>query len=224
MMELPIMSFQQYNEYSIKDKKLYSLLDLFDLDEYKEYKVTTTLGKLIDSVCPIEVRRTPDFFQRFVQSCGSLPTVEHYIESPESIASDLKLDPVSSINVTTWLSEPSTVLLLLNLFKLDNIDIEVQKAPTLEVPQFLKSQNIYLMGNFKNGSYEDIVSIFKSYGASITDKIDNRCTWVVLGSLGPMDDQIISLAQAYNIPIYDETQLFAAYQIDKDIAEAKSKA
>lgn len=211
------MDWVDFVSYAHK-RQLTMLSDIFDMDEYKNVEVECTLSELLDAICPMEVRRIPDFFDRFVEYAGSFEAVDHYIQNPEDMLKDMDFDRMSLSNVSKWFEVPQNVLLINTMLDTKNIHIVNDKPVLNNVAPIFRNKNIFLEGSFKHGNYNYIVSIMKSYGANVTTTFDNRCDCVVLGHFtDPDKDEIVAKANAYRIPVYEELTFFSSYEIDKDL-------
>ena len=73
---------------------------------------------------------------------------------------------------------------------------------------------------FSHGSTSDIAAILRSYSAEVTTQFSENIHCIVVGdALENIDGVALRNARSLGIAIYNESQFFAAYEIDKDLAE-----
>lgn len=215
VLKLPEMSFDEYKSY-VKNKEIIGLTDIFILDKYKNIEVECTLSNLLFAVVPIQLCRSVEFFQEFV-NYSSVEAVDYYIQNPDAIVSDLNLNKIYSKNFAEWLKDPYNVVELETLIsntsniKITSVERKFEGAP------IFRGKNICLTGKFIHGTLEDVMSILQSYSARVTTHFDNSIDCVVVGHFEQEDRNITGLAESYSIPVYGEDEFFASYEIDKDI-------
>lgn len=217
-LSMDTMSYIDFMKY-VKSGSLGNLYDVFYLDEYKDNEYSCSLAAMLDFICPLTIRRTKDFFERFVQYSGSTESVLHYIQNPSEISRDMELDSMSIQNVSKWFEIPQNVLTIHTMLEVPNLKITDKEGKILQgVAHLFNNKNIYVEGEFRHGSYGYICSILESYGASIATTIDNRCSCVLVGYFtDPETDKQAHIASAYGIPVYSENDFFKQYGIDEDI-------
>lgn len=220
LLKLNPMTFDDYKQY-VSSKQLTSLCDIFDVNNNENIQVTCTLPTLLKAICPVQVVRTQDFFDKFCTCAGSVDAVLHYLECPTDIALDMsRVLPKACIDrFASWVEQPENLLLCKTFMEMKNIRI-VETTVKLDVPPLFRNKVIYLEGAFNHGSYMDVSSILTCYGATVTTTLDNRCSCVIVGGLVRNPDLIesVRIAASYNIPIYAESDFFNQYGIDDDIA------
>lgn len=222
-LELPSPSYDEYKE-AVDNKKFMSMCDVFDLPTLSGVgEVTCSAASLVRALCPTHVMVPNDFFDKFAESAGSVDALLYYVSNPDKICQDLvpPLSRRSSTVFSSWLSSPENVVVVQQFFDLSNIHV-VRDTVVLDVPKLFRNKRVYVEGRFKYGSYSEICSILRSYGAEVASKFDNRCNCVVVGKLTQNVESLPSvvLANSYKIPVFDEVSFFSEYGIDKDLASA----
>lgn len=213
---LPSISNEDIQKY-ILSGKIKTLIDLFDLDELKDVDVETTLANLIEAITPVDLLSGDlDSISKFVHKAGSATAVSYYIHNPDKIDSDLNVSKAFSAAFKAYWSDMYNVDIYDSFLDLDNINIiTVQKK--FEGDMIFRNNTICLTGEFKHGSYDEIMSILTSYGGSPVVEFSPKVNFVLVGHFGRPDPYIIECAQSYNIPVYAEIDFFNAYQIDQDL-------
>lgn len=223
-LDLPSVPYSEYSD-AVREKQFMSMCDVFDLPTLTDVTVTCPPSTLLRSLCPVSVRVTDDFFDKFVEAAGSVDALMYYLENVEKIQSDL-IPPLTRLQVASfsrWLSESENVLVLKEFINSDKVSL-VKNSTTLNVPKIFRNKTIYLEGRFRHGSYLDVCSILRSYGAEIASKFDNRCDCVIVGdvSIDNVGTSVVEVANSYNVPVFQEGTFFTNYDIDKDIDNAKN--
>ena len=219
--KLPYESFLSYS----KDGSLTCLSDLLLLDEYKNVvPISCTLSKLLHAIVPIEVCSNERFFEELICNAGSIESAMYYLQNPESIAKDLKLNILICNKLITWLKDPYNSLMCDTIIKCEEIHIEIVERKFEGAPIF-RNKTICITGRFRNGGINEIKSILESYEATVVTTANfasiNKMSCILVGDLRQEDNEIIQLAQSYNIPIYSEIDFFRSYEIDKDLKDSK---
>lgn len=220
IMGLDEMSFEEFNEY-VKKAGISCLPDIFTLDKYKDTKIESTLAKVLHAVIPIAVSPSEEFFDTFISSAGSLESTLYYLHNPSSIQKDLKVNMMIAERLIKWLNDSYNVLMVDTFVNMnDIITIKVNDQKFEGAPIF-RNKTICILGRFRHGDLGEIMSILQSYSAkvvtSVTSSTINKVQCILVGNLRGEDPETIALAQAYNIPIYEELQFFKEYDIDSDI-------
>ena len=219
--DLEPMPYREFEEY-VNSRRIQSICDVLNLPEFSSHKVQCTLGTLIKAVVPAHVRVSNDFFDRFVENAGSTDAVVHYLENPDEISTDMSksIDSMSISNFVEWISSPENLLIVETFMDADSIDVVENAINLKNVPLIFRNKTIYLEGEFRRGSYSNVSSILKSYGATIASKFDNRCSCLIVGGfVKDVEKRVtIDIAKSYSIPVFDEDTFFSSYGIDADIA------
>lgn len=226
ILNLPALSFDEFTKMiTKKNKDITCIADILNLDRYKDIKITTKLSTLLHAVIPVSVVPNEEYFIQFVNSAGSLESVIYYLHNPGTIAGDLRLNPIMTERLTKWLYDNFNVLMLDTFLNYENITIEVSTKKFDGAPIF-RNKNICITGKFRNGSLTEIMSILESYSARVFASVNgtniNKIDCVLVGNLRGEDPEIVTLAQEYSKPIYEELEFFKSYEIDKDLAKLKN--
>ena len=219
------LEFLPYSDYIsyVKSGYILSLSDVLDLERYKDTTVHCTVSDILKAVCPVSVVKDRSFFDKFVEFCKSVESVNYYISNPSDISKDMSsfLPYNMCKSFEQWIDNPENLLTVQTFMSMDNIHIKTNSV-TLDVPKIFRNKTIYLEGKFRRGSYETVSSILRSYGADISAKFDNRSNCVIVGDLEKNIESIpvVDIALSYNIPVFTETAFFNSYGIDNDIEES----
>lgn len=221
VLQMDDMSFEEFLEYIQKDQIL-CLTDIFELDKYKKVKINCTLGQLIRAAIPVNVCANDDYIYEFVKLAGSSSGLDYYIHTPDQIPVDMpKLNPIITGNMIIWLSDPYNVSTLDTLLTMKNINTSgvdgVNKA--FEGAPIFINKTICITGKFKNGNIDEITSILQSYSAKVVMEFSNTVNCVLVGHFRGEDTEITSLANAYQIPVFEESEFFDAYGINEDLSK-----
>lgn len=218
VLNLPSIEFDEYQTL-IRDKSVGCLLDLFSLEKFEGVKVQCTLSNFLFAVVPFELCRGLDFFQQFTNYLGSIEAFDFYLENPDAISSDLRLNKMYSKNFSTWLKDPEHLLIVRTLLDMKDV-IEIQPVKKhFEGAPIFRGKTICLTGKFQHGTLEDVIGILQSYSAKVTTNFDNTVNCVVIGHYECEDKDLIETAVSYHVPIYGEDDFFKAYEIDLDIEQ-----
>lgn len=209
------LSFETFSEY-IKANKITTITDALDLDEYKDKKVRVSLSKAIRSIVPINVCSSNDYISDFVTSANSVEGLTYYINNPESIAKDMKLNEIETSKFQQWLWDKYNVASIETILNHPNVVISEDVKRFEGVPIF-RNKTICITGKFLHGDLETIVAILRSYSANVITQFDKSASCVVVGHFRQENNEIITLARGYNIPIYREDDFFKSYEIDEDL-------
>lgn len=223
VLDLEPMPYSLYLE-SVKSGKVMCLTDVFNVELYSECQVSCTAATALKAVCPVGVVRDADFFGKLYEGSKSLEAFNHYIENPSEVAQDFSqvLDARDCKSFEAWISDPENLLTAKTILN-DVSQVSIKSAVVeLDVPQLFRNKTVFLEGKFKHGTYSEVASILRSYGAEIASKFDNRCSCVLLGDFvrDPESLPVVNVALSYNVPIYQESDFFASYGIDEDIKRA----
>lgn len=206
----------QFTEY-VKEGKIKKLQDVLNLPENSRADVTTTLSNLIEAITPISlVAGDMDAVAKFVHQSASNTAVSYYVHNPEKLTSDLKVSKQFGQRFKEFFSDPYNVETYDAFIELPEISV-VNPKKKFDGDLIFRNKLICLTGDFKHGSYDDIISIMGSYAGTCAVEFTPQVSFVLVGHFGTPDPYIIERAQAYNKPIYAELEFFRAYQIDKDL-------
>ena len=197
--------------------KIKSLKDVFNLSEYKDCEVVTTLSNFLEAITPVSlVAGDPNSIAKFVLQSSSGTAVSYYIHNPEMIFSDLKVNRMFAEKFKDYWSDTYNSEMYDAFLEIPEIRISAPKKK-FNGDLIFRNKLICLTGEFKHGSYDEMISILSSYAGTPTVEFTSQVSFILVGHIGNPDPYIIERARAYNIPIYRELDFFEAYQIDKDL-------
>ena len=214
---LDVLSKEQFDKY-VKDSELQILPDVLLLPEYKDTKIKKNLWEIIFACLPIEVGTDKQWLIKFCNRCNNnYQTVKFYFDSPVRIYTELDMNV--SRRLANWLSEPQNILELHTIINSDQIEIAVHdKIMNFDGAPIFRNKTIYITGVFKHGSHADIRSILESYSATVVTDFDNYIQCVLVGDIKDgIDGQAILAARELHLPIFNESEFFAKYDIDTDL-------
>lgn len=218
--KLDPLAYQKYRSL-VDNKEIICITDILEIEPYKDVAIEATLAEAMRAVVPAQI--VPDFsiLERFANKCNhKVETVSYYLENPLRIETDLDItDPIIR-RFVNWLEDPYNVSTLTTIFSRVSIKTKLEK---FEGAPIFRGNTIAVTGRFKRGDYPEIKSILSSYAANVICSIElgeDLPDMVIVGSLNEeISGQMIQKAKAHNIPITDEDQFFAAYDIDTDLAQ-----
>jgi len=219
VLKLPEMSEQRFMKVS-SDHQILDLTDVLLLDEYSQLKVDATIASAIQAVTPIEICSDESFFVKFADACNnSVETVMYYVNNPIRIRTDLDFVSLPAQRFVNWLQLGSIPLRISNMLATIHI---VPRSKRFDGAPIFRNVRIAVTGLFKRGNYQTIASILESYSAKVVPSIENdRPNILIIGSLNTnIDGGMIQKARKLQIPMYDEDEFFAQYDIDSDLAAA----
>ena len=99
----------------------------------------------------------------------------------------------------------------------DNFEI-ISTGLKFEGAPIFRNKIIMVTGDFAHGSKEDVANILRSYSATVTFHYDDTVQCVLVGdSKSNIDGQAIRQARWDHVPVMDEADFFAQYEIDDDL-------
>lgn len=214
---LPEMTEDRFLE-CIKDKSITCLSDVLLLPEYKDVKIHTTISTLLRSLIPYRLIGTDDIINVFVSKCANgVSSIIYYTDNPDRIGSDLHITDKYLSRLVCWLSDSCNASMLKDMlvsgqFVFDGSD------RTFDGPPIFRGKTVFLTGNFIHGSIIDVAGIIQSYSAETTLSFSTNVNCVLVGDAGgDIDDQSITIANEYHIPVFGELEFFEKYDIDSDL-------
>lgn len=214
--ELPELSADEFMALT-QSGKLKCLLDIFKLPQYSDRIVSTTMSNLLQAITPVSLLAGDlSIMSKFVHQASSDSAVSYYIHNPAELGKDLRLSASFVAKFQEYWSDPYNVDTYDAFVACPNIEIEAP-GKKFNGDMVLRNKMICLTGEFKHGSYDDMMSIIRSYAGTPVVEFSPQVKCVVVGHFGTPDPYIIERARAYNIPIYKELDFFNAYQIDEDL-------
>lgn len=216
---LPSLSYNSYKAL-VDSKKISCITDLIELPPCQDIEIKTTLANAMYAVIPTSVVPNFDILERFANKCNnSVESVVYYLQNPGRIETDLDIvDPIVR-RFASWLEDPYNVSTLTTVFARVKVDSKLQK---FDGDPIFRGVTIAVTGRFKRGDYPEIESILRSYAAEVVPSIELGAKLpdvVIVGSLNEgISGQVIQKARLHNIPMKEEDEFFAQYEIDQDLA------
>lgn len=210
----------QYSEYEklCQEKSIMWIPDLFLLPQYKQVKLEVTLDKLLDAIIPVFAVPDRQSIQSLVNHCSNTKsTLQHYIHNPDRIVTDFGLPAFKMNKLVGWLSDSQNAKTVETLMFSDNFEI-ISTGLKFEGAPIFRNKIIMVTGDFAHGSKEDVANILRSYSATVTFHYDDTVQCVLVGdSKTDIDGQAIRQARWDHVPVMDEADFFAQYEIDDDL-------
>lgn len=215
---LPEISYTRYSE-AVQSKQILSAPDVLLLEEYRELDLSVTIPQLLSAIVPVDVVANELLFTSFANKCkNNIRTVQYYIQHPEQISTDLKVADLYTRRFIEWLTDPCNVSDLTAL--IDNPHIKfVDSNKQFNGPEIFRNKTILITGKFRHGSSDDISAILRSYAASVAYSFSSEVDCVLVGDiLENIDGVAIKSAASQRVPVFSESEFFAKYEIDSDLA------
>jgi hypothetical protein len=219
------LGLPKYDNVTVKswvDKQAITCIsDIFLLDEYKDCKLEVSIASLLRAMIPYDIIARDDVLMLFTTACMENPkTVEYYMLNPEQIPTDLRIQHMDLQALIDWFLDDCNVSDMSTLLTLPQITIADRNKKFDGAPIF-RDKIIFITGTFLHGSLGYVASILQSYSAKVTTAMSNNVDLVLVGGTHEnIDGRAITTARQLHIPISEELDFFAAYDIDTDIAEA----
>lgn len=216
-LDLPVFPMDTIKSW-IDQQKITCIPDIFLLDEYKHQEMELSVAKLLRAMIPYDYIARDDVLTIFTTACMENPkTIEFYMNNPEQIESDLRIQHMDLPALIEWFKDACNVSDMVNLLTLPQIHISDSNKKFDGAPIF-RDKIIYLTGTFLHGSIGYVSSILQSYSAKVTTQMSNNIDCVLVGGTHEnVDGQAIVSARHMRKPIYEELDFFAAYDIDTDL-------
>ena len=157
---------------------------------------------------------------QFVTNCNNtLQTVKFYISHPDRIALNLSLRSADASRLMRWLSSADNRTLLLEVLDYPRIKFSGVGAKFIGTPMF-RNKVIMITGKFTHGDIGEIIAILQSYSATVVTKFDGTVQCIVVGDIPEdVDGSAIRNARNHSVAVYSESEFFARFQIDDDLAQ-----
>ena len=211
VLELPQWEYAAY--LAALDNGFKKFSDVMLFEPYKDEEVVVSLSTLIDAVIPIWAVRNRESIWKLYSLCnGSQESIEFYINNPMRIPIDLHIDDQSLVN---WLNDEKNLENLLDIISYSNFVLTGAEKKFEGAPIF-RDKKIYLTGKFVHGSYIEIASILRSYGAAISGPEDADCC--IIGDIPEdIDGHKVNMIKNRGAAIFNEMEFFKKYEIDDDL-------
>jgi len=214
---LDTISKSQFDKY-IDNSDLQILPDVLLLPDYKDIKIKKNLWEVIYACIPMEVGMDKQWLIKFCNRCNNnYKTVKFYFDNPIQIYTELDMNV--SRRFANWLSMPRNIIELDTVVNSDQIELAVKdKIMSFDGAPIFRNKTIYITGTFKHGSLSEIQAILESYSAIVVTEFDGYIQCVLVGDIKDgIEGQAILAARELNIPIFNESEFFAKYDIDSDL-------
>lgn len=214
---LDILSKSDFDKY-VADSELQILPDLLLLPEYKDLKITKNLWELIFACIPMDVGMDKQWLIKFCNRCkNNLQTIMYYFGSPVRIYTELDMNV--SRRFANWLMGEQNLLELKTIIESDQVEIITHdKILTFDGAPIFRNKSIYITGTFRHGVHAEIQTILESYSATVVNSFDEYVQCVLVGDIKDgIDGQAILAAKELHLPIFNESEFFAKYDIDSDL-------
>lgn len=217
VLDLDVLSKEQFDKY-VNKSELQIFPDLLLLPEYKDLKIKKNLWEIIYACIPMTVGVDKQWLIKFCNRCkNNYKTVKFYFSRPIQIYTELDMNV--SRRFATWLSIPRNILELDTMVSSSQIDILVKdKIMSFDGAPIFRNKTIFITGTFKHGTNEEIRAILESYSATVVTDFDEFIQCVLVGDIKEnIEGQAILAARELKLPIFNESEFFAKYDIDSDL-------
>lgn len=214
---IEVLSKEKFDKY-IADSELQIFSDLLLLPEYKDIKIKKNLWELIFACIPMDVGVDKQWLIKFCNRCNNnYKTVKFYFDSPVRIYTELDMNV--SRRFANWLSIPRNINEFDTIISSDQIELSVQdRVLSFDGAPIFRNKTIYITGVFKHGSIAEIRAILESYSATVVTEFDEYIQCVLVGDIKDgIDGKAILAARELKLPIFNESEFFAKYEIDEDL-------
>jgi NAD-dependent DNA ligase len=118
-----------------------------------------------------------------------------------------------------WLMGEQNLLELKTIIESDQVEIITHdKILTFDGAPIFRNKSIYITGTFRHGVHAEIQTILESYSATVVNSFDEYVQCVLVGDIKDgIDGQAILAAKELHLPIFNESEFFAKYDIDSDL-------
>lgn len=218
-LNLPVLPDETYKEYITK-QQITGIPDIFLLDEYKDIEVNTSAATLLRALIPYDLIARDDVMLVFTMGCmENIETIGYYMDHPDQIKGDLKIDHVDLPALLEWFGDAWNVSDMSTLLTIPTIQIADNNKKFDGAPIF-RNKLIYLTGTFLHGSMGYVSSILQSYSAKVTTTMSNNVDCVLVGGTHEnIDGKALTTARSLHISIMEELPFFTHYGIDEDIQQ-----
>ena len=214
---LEVLSKEKFDKY-VANSDLQILPDVLLLSEYKDVKLAKSLWEVIFACIPMDVGIDKQWLIKFCNRCNNnYQTVKYYLEGPVRIYTELDMNV--SRRFANWLMIPRNVLELDTIINSSQIELTTsEKVMAFDGAPIFRNKTIYITGVFRHGSTADIKAILESYSATVVTDFDEYIQCVLVGDIKDgIDGQAILAARDLKLPIFNESEFFAKYEIDEDL-------
>ena len=216
---LPSVDVVEFRKFAEGFSNIVALPDVLDMDCYQDTMTEVPLPTLLDAVVPSKIVTRYADWNVFCNSCNnSVESVIYYVQNPGRIIKDLGLDVSVYRRLVNWLEDVDNQLDITGMIQHPRISV-LTTGKRFEGAPIFRGKSIYLTGKFNHGSFEDVKAILTSYSAEVYEKFNTGVDCVIIGGLHEgVSGKDLQRAKAMEIPVFEESDFFAKYEIDDDIA------
>lgn len=216
---VPHPNFEEYQKLC-KEKQILWLPDLFELPQYQTTQVSCTLLELLDAAIPVFAVPNRSVLEMLSNRCSNnVETLRHYLSHPDRISMDLSIPSGTASRLVTWLSDSQNVSMVEALLSSPKIQV-ISTGLKFDGAPIFRNNIIMITGKFAHGSKDDVRNILESYAATVVYHYDDTVQCVLVGdAMEDVDGQSVRKAQWNHVPVMNESDFFAKYDIDTDLAE-----
>ena len=214
---LDLLSKEKFDTY-VDKSSLQIFPDILLLPEYKDLEIKKNLWEVIFACLPMEAGVDKQWLIKFCNRCNNnYTTVKYYFDNPIKIYTELDMN--ASRRFADWLSIPRNILELDTIVNSSQIKLSVQdKIMSFDGAPIFRNKTIYITGVFKHGTTPEIIAILESYSATVVTEFDNFVQCVLVGDIKEnIEGQAILAARELGLPMFNESEFFAKYEIDEDL-------
>lgn len=214
---LDVLTKEDFDKY-VDDSSLQLFPDLLLLPEYKDITIKKNLWEIIFACLPIDAGVDKQGLIKFCNRCNNnYQTVKYYFDGPIRIYTELDMNV--SRRFANWLSESQNILELDTIINSKQVEIAVRdKILSFDGAPIFRNKSIFITGTFKHGSKAEIQAILESYSATVVTDFDQHIQCVLVGDIKDgIEGQAILMAKELHLPIFNESEFFARYEIDSDL-------
>ena len=219
VMGMPAMALGDIKK-ALKQGELTCIPDIFIIEPYSSMTINATIGKILQAMISVSYIKTPDIYSLFTTACSNdIKTIKYYINNPDTITTDLKINHPDINKLIAWLSDNCNASDLTTIIDSEQINIQ-QSDKFFDGAPIFRNKLIYITGDFIHGTVAEISAILQSYSARVTTVYTDTVDCVLIGGTneGVNGKNIVS-AKNMGIPVIMEQDFFSQYDIDTDLAQ-----
>lgn len=214
---LEVLSKEKFDKY-IDKSEIQIFPDILLLPEYKDVRIQKNLWEIIFACIPMDVGVDKQWLIKFCNRCNNnYKTVKYYFEGSLRIYTELDMNV--SRRFADWLLVPRNIRELDEIINSDQIELPTsEKVMSFDGAPIFRNKTIYVTGTFRHGTIAEIKAILESYSAVVVTDFDNYVQCVLVGDIkDSIDGSAILTARDLKLPMFNESEFFAKYQIDEDL-------
>ena len=218
-LNLPAITLDELKTFAENTNNILSMADILDMDKFTDLVITVDAPKLLDAVVPSSIITRFSDWSTFCNKCNnSVESIKYYIQNPDKMMFDLHLEGAVFRRLFDWLQSSDNILDVIGVMEHKCINV-VSTGKRFEGAPIFRGKSIYVTGKCAHGSFEDIHAILTSYSALVYDRFNTAVDCVLVGDFHEnIDGKALQKAKQFGIPIFEESEFFAKYDIDNDLA------